>query len=238
MKLETILKKWEDGDASPSLMIEVTEKCNFKCGHCLRGPADKAVFSQETLYKFLEKSCVKYISDITFTGGEPLLHHKIISETLKTFWRFNVEVGNFYIATNGSSFNKDSLLAIGELHSYCSDNEISCVEISNSIWHQKERERLSLSKFVPSSFDDMYDLYYDEINEIIENHYPSFNEIIFVKDRRKYISMIKEGKYTGSDGVSPFSKNDGLIYLNSRGKMIFETCDLSFKTQEKIGIDL
>jgi organic radical activating enzyme len=235
--LDDVLKDWEEGESTPSLMIEVTEKCNFKCGHCLRGPANKAVFSQETLVKFLDVSKVKYLSEITFTGGEPLLHHDVITETLKTLWRYDVELGNFYIATNGSAFNKESLLAIAELHNACTDNEISCIEISNSKWHQEERRRLGLNNYIPDDFDVFYDFYFDEINDICENHYPSFNEIVIVKDRRQYKSMVKEGKYKG-EGVKPSPDNDGLIYLNARGKMIINSCDLSFKSQAKVGIDL
>lgn len=219
-----------------TLTIEVTEQCNFKCGHCLRGPADKSVFNVNTLHTILSNTPeLENIGSLVFTGGEPLLHPEIIDEVLTMLWRFKVDVGSFYIATNGSAFNKESLRVIGRLYEFCQDNDISAIEISNSKWHQEERKRLGLFSRVPSCFEDMYDYFQEDMEYVMENYYPCLQEINFCADRRQYKNMVQEGRYTGP-GKKVEHDSENLVYINSRNKIVINACDLSFDSQKQIAL--
>ena len=59
-----------------SLVIEVTRRCQLKCEHCLRGNAQKRDMSRDYIKDLFKK--VGYISNLTFTGGEPSLVPHII----------------------------------------------------------------------------------------------------------------------------------------------------------------
>lgn len=230
-----ILSQIEEGYLD-NLTIEVTEQCNFKCGHCLRGPADKSVFNVETLRIVLENTVeLQYVGLIVFTGGEPLLHPEIIEEVIQMLWRFKVEVGSFYIATNGSAFKKESFMAIGRLYEFCQDNEISAIEISNSKWHQEERKRLGLFHSIPTCFEDIYEYFSEDIEYVMEYYYPCLSEINFCADHRTYKNMVQEGRYTGP-GKKVEQDMENLVYINSRNKIIINACDLSFDSQKQLSL--
>ncbi len=81
---------------------------------------------------------LEYISTVTFTGGEPSLNVPAINYFIDKCQQKGVELGGFYIATNGgrTSGSLEFLQAVIRLYCFCSDNEMSCVEISNSEWHE------------------------------------------------------------------------------------------------------
>lgn len=128
-----------------NLIIEVTRRCNMTCEHCLRWDAEP--IDLDTKYiKILFKS-VEYVSIITFTWGEPSLVPNIISEIIDIAKENNVVIGCFYIATNGKLVTQDFLFALLKLYNYCSDNEISQLQLSNDIYHEKINNKLDLFKF-------------------------------------------------------------------------------------------
>jgi len=56
-----------------NLIIEITRKCNFTCDHCLRGEAQNKDIDHKVIDALLDNN-IEYISNITFTGGEPSLN--------------------------------------------------------------------------------------------------------------------------------------------------------------------
>ena len=88
-----------------SLMIECTRRCNLSCKHCLRGDTQNLNMKPRHISALLKN--VDYISSVTFTGGEPLLYPQAIDAFIQSVKEFNVDVGNFYIATNGTRASED-----------------------------------------------------------------------------------------------------------------------------------
>jgi MoaA/NifB/PqqE/SkfB family radical SAM enzyme len=119
-----------------NLAIEVTRKCNMKCAHCLRGDAQNKNISNKTLATVLEN--VESISSITFSGGEPSLNVKAIREFIRLAKDKGISVGSYFVSTNGKIANPDFLLAMLELHLFCNDNEISCLQVSTDEYHDYE----------------------------------------------------------------------------------------------------
>jgi hypothetical protein len=118
-----------------NLIIETTRKCNLKCDHCLRGDSQDLDINLEHLENFLIN--VDYISTITFSGGEPSLNVFILENILEMLQRLNIEVNNFYMATNGYGLNDINFVTfLIKMYDYCSDNEITEVKVSNDIFHE------------------------------------------------------------------------------------------------------
>ena len=147
-----------------SVVIEVTRRCNAKCGHCLRGTAEDMVLRSDYVWDMFDK--IDRIGSICFTGGEPSLASDVIMDCLEAAKGCNVEVGSFYIATNAIEVPDEFINAIFQWYMYCDDNEITRVDYSNDRWHPKQTEanikKLGVLSFVGQK--------YDPKNELHENY--------------------------------------------------------------------
>jgi hypothetical protein len=224
------------------LMIGVTRKCNFKCAHCLRGEAESGSFDINYLKSFLKNNPeVKYINNLTLTGGEPFLEVELMNSILDFLIENNIAIGYYYIATNGSTFTKEGVEFIFKLHNFVENPDCSYIKVSNSTFHQNEASRLK--KWIPSSFWEVFE---DNIEpeEYIEMYGFSIEDIIFEKESDAYYDiLIEEGralnrnsetgyKRKSATKVSSLEAYELLLYLNEEGLVIPEYCDLSFENQK------
>lgn len=203
-----------------TLVIEVTRRCNMSCNHCLRGDAQNLNLKPEYVESLLSQ--VEGIGSITFSGGEPSLAVGVIEHFLSTAKRFKVDIGNFYIATNGLDITEEFILACVKLYAYCDEKNYCSVEVSNDIFHQDENsydtELLDSLKFFSRKWEK-------------EGH-----------DFERGKTLVNEGRgklnFTSSKNVlehSITSKddfNDGEIYLNCKGNIV-TGCDWSYDSQDK-----
>ncbi len=119
-----------------NLVIEVTRRCNMKCYHCLRGEPQNIDIDHKYLHSLFEQ--IDYVSSITFTGGEPSLVPQIIDDILTMAKMYKVKIGSFYIATNGLDISEAFVIACLKWYAYCSDNEITRIDISNDYYHAEQ----------------------------------------------------------------------------------------------------
>ena len=202
-----------------NLIVEVTRQCNLKCDHCLRGEAESKTVDLnhvETLFNQINS-----IDSITFTGGEPALYPDKINDIMAVAKQNNIEIGNFYIATNGTVSSDEFIKCLMNLYLYCSDNEVSAVDISNDTYHDidamnQHRERLQCLRFVRNKWDkDYFNYYYGNKS-----------------------SLIGEGFAENLDYVRTNTIDDIIIeddtieelYLNCEGNLI-KGCDWSYNSQ-------
>lgn len=208
-----------------NLIIEVTRKCNMTCAHCLRGTAQNKEIKKETISKFLLNNKIEYISTITFTGGEPSLNTQAIKDFILICKENNIEVGNFYIATNGKQENEEFLRACLDLYLFCSDNEMSQVQVSRSDFHNEQDEnwikKLSCLKFANERENINYEMV------ISEGKGKELNELNGTIDTARKIKP--EPLTLEEDHI------EGEIYLNVNGD-ICTSCDLSYIRQNKLKI--
>lgn len=201
-------------------IIEVTRKCNMACCHCLRGNAQNKEISKETLSKFLLNNDIRYISTVTFTGGEPSLNCQAINDFIDICSKHAIEVGNFYIATNGKQVTESFISTCLRLFLFCSENEVSQIEISRSDYHIDQNEeaikKLKCLRFVSER------PYLSYKNLIDEGKAKSLNQLNGIKGQKKKIYPL-----TIEDNII-----DGEIYLNCKGD-ICSSCDLSYRRQDK-----
>lgn len=98
------------------LTIETTRRCNMACEHCLRGPAQDMDMHAEVLDNLFSR--ISRIRHLTFTGGEPSLRPGIMSHALAMAMKYDVDVGQVYLVTNGKTVTADFMSACMAWHRY------------------------------------------------------------------------------------------------------------------------
>jgi len=202
----------------PNCIIEITRMCNMTCAHCLRGDMQDMCMKEEHLDSLFSKA--DYISTLTLTGGEPSLRPDIIRLVLNKAKQYNVEVGSFYIATNGKGITSEFAMVCLEWFLYCEDKEYCMVELSNDTFH-----------------DDS-----DNDNLLQGLSFYSQREPM---RRDGVISMGRAQDYgigMRSLDVSGYEIEEGMIvegeiYLNCEGYIV-SSCDLSYDDQEEFTVCL
>lgn len=101
----------------PRLSIVITERCTLKCKLC----AEYSPFyrpqphhSKEEVFRFLDEifSVVDSVGDLSFSGGEPLLHRDLW-EMIEYAGRYIDRIGRLLILTNGTLLpDREKLLSL------------------------------------------------------------------------------------------------------------------------------
>jgi len=197
----------------------------MQCEHCLRGDAQNKDIKDYVMSKFLTSNKITYISTVTFTGGEPFLNLESINNFIDLCKNLDIGIGSFYIATNGKTYSNEVLNTMLKLYSYCDDNEISQLHISNDIYHSNEgQEQEIINKLMLFRFTSLKDeLDYKHV--IAEGRGVEIAELNGTIDNARIIKAEKNFK--------DFEElNEYTIYLNVDGDVLSE-CDLSYERQSE-----
>lgn len=219
------------------IIIEVTRQCNLKCDHCLRGePENKIIRKRHVELLF---SQVEEIHTLTLTGGEPALWPSKIEMILSVAKKYEVDIQNFYIATNGTIAYDSFILSLIKLWLYCSDNEISGMDISNDNFHDMDLIEKNLKKFKALSFvkykyfPRQNGFYYDTCPK--PDKFPDY--VYAMENEPDKILAQGRGIDWGDKKIHAYTWNDLLkepdnieLYLNCDGNIIIG-CDWSYKNQ-------
>lgn len=121
-----------------TLTLEVTRKCNLKCGHCLRGCAQNKTMTEDVIAAIF--SHIDHVYNLVIGGGEPSLATETIHQIYQyLLWR-DVSIENIFIVTNGKKISKQLLHEFNRLYGLCGNSsEISGFAISNDEFHVAER---------------------------------------------------------------------------------------------------
>ena len=136
-----------------SLYIETTRRCNMSCEHCMRGDAQASDLDPDILRPLLEQT--DYIETIGFSGGEPSLNPNAIASVLELCKEYHINVGNFYIVTNGKELSDQFLHTMMNWLLYtCGDPDMNGIALSQDEYHEpipwENRNKLQLfSAFRP-----------------------------------------------------------------------------------------
>lgn len=120
------------------LMIEAGRSCQLTCDHCIRGESQKKRLNVDKFEDFIVKSNIKSIGLLMFTGGEPSLFAKEIEGVIDVLVKYSIDVGSWWISSNGLYHRKtySFLRACARLHNFCTDNDMSGIQISTGDFHQ------------------------------------------------------------------------------------------------------
>ncbi len=108
------------------VIIEITDKCNFRCIHCFANKNDYEL-SVQSWKKIFDNICNEKIQSITITGGEPLLYKELFT-LLK---QINFKKTLLTLDTNSSLINENN---INLIEKYFKKVRISHYGINRS-WH-------------------------------------------------------------------------------------------------------
>lgn len=206
-----------------NLFIETTRRCQLECEHCLRGDTEYKDLDVTYLDELLED--VDRISSVTFTGGEPFLNPRIIQHFIEIVKKNDIEVGYFYIATNGIVFEKNTseyvrkcLFILIELYLLMSAKENCSIQISTDHFHKTE-----------ITDDNMlYALSFTSHKGEIEEKY------LLPEGRGAYWNTTRRPPATTWNYEYP---EELMIYLNVNGRVCWN-CDLSYETQDDISVSI
>lgn len=209
------------------LVIEVTRRCNMKCGHCLRGEPQNKTMCETHLRNLLRQT--SYISNVTFTGGEPTLPSglKMIEKFIDLCHAYNVQVGNWYIVTNALKWRSELPRILWRLNNLCCDNEVSAISISGDQYHETD------------SHDRNTFLWRLEEGLMEEGLY----EEITIDTRGEIHNLIGQGRGWGEDPReesltydyfdNELNVMEATLHLNCNGDIILG-CDWSYESQDTL----
>lgn len=209
------------------LVLEITRRCNLQCLHCLRGPAQSKDMANETIDKVLEG--VTYISNITFSGGEPTLAVSKIKYFTKRVKELGIEVGSFYVITNGKIASVALVHALIDLHAYCNkydfEEGVGGLCISRDQYHRdlvNNNQAMNLYSALKFFRPDERkgDIVYP-----IDEGWAHINGIGARAERPNNIVV-----YVDDDGK--VERVEDVVYVNALGDVI-SSCDLSYESQKQ-----
>lgn len=208
------------------LVLESTRQCNLKCPHCLRGDAEEVFMTPHVLDILAEQIHGGQVGTLTISGGEPTLYgSQFIPYVIQAFTTHEVDVCNFYIVVNGTrpSPPKDTLFvrALMDLYLFCSENETSTLDISNSKWHNLHQD---------NEFIRML-----EVLKFTHHRHPL--KSVIPEGRGKNLRDEQRHHWTPNEEITVEEYDKvcyvhGMLYMNAFGH-IFTDCDLSYETQAK-----
>jgi len=202
------------------LVVEVTRRCNASCAHCLRGDAEPLDLKWEyanALFAQLARDSAS-IGCLTFSGGEPSLVPEILIGILDEAKKYDIWIGNFYIATNAVSVSDKFLIACIEWYCFCRDNEITEVQWSNDQYHSTSPEavrRLQALGFAHAKYPESLPR----------------GSLTFLREGRA--RALPEAERLPTESLS-FEDDylEGDLYLNAKGQLI-NGCDWSYESQQR-----
>lgn len=136
-----------------NLIIEVTRICNMKCVHCLRGTAENKTMKKEYIDSLLNQ--ITNISNVTFSGGEPSLNVEIMEYFLSVAKAKKINIGSFYIATNGKHVSESFVIFCLKMFSYCEEKEM-CLIIKTTTKKVKAKKDIVVYKTLIQESDGEY----------------------------------------------------------------------------------
>ena len=209
-----------------NLIVEVSQKCNLKCEHCLRGPARSTKLDVNKFNSFIRQ--FDYIHSLTIGGGEPSLALDVIKDVYYAFMYSGVELGNIYIVTNGTY----NTMALAEMfikfYQLCSDNEISGLGFSFDKWHNFALTTRQMD-YRHVMFHKVRDLFYENgLNDsLIRKHSNlEWTEHVILKMGRAKDWGVRDLVPNEVEIYDDDTINSD-IYFAANGE-IYSSCDLSY----------
>ena len=178
-----------------SLRISLTGECNYKCFFCHREGSKmgdtREENSKEEMYSLIKEAIKNNYTDITFTGGEPLLKSNDIIWYLSKLSEDNLKP-YITIVTNGSLIEDKLLDAI---ENYVEDNKeifkfnFSMHSLKNDVYLKIVRPVI---KAIPTDKENLLELVKENIKKIKERNLIIKLNFVLLKDVNTSKNDIKE----------------------------------------------
>ena len=142
--------------AIENLAIELTRKCNLRCGHCMRGESEAKEISDQTLDRIFEN--ISIVGLLNFIGGESSLAVDRINQLVDTLKRHKTIVHSILVFTNAIDISDEYINVLKNLR------DIAIDDYNDSVGFTKRNEKegkyplkivVSLDKFHLDSSDKL-----------------------------------------------------------------------------------
>lgn len=207
------------------VILEITRWCNMECYHCIRGEREKKRMSKDAMRTVFGKFNCGRIGTLTFTGGEPTLALDLMEYALECARMYHVNVGNIWMATNGTCTSQKFFKLFERWMNYCDDREMCGIRVSIDQYHERV--------FSQGAFRDFQYYVREELG------YRSFY-IEFNGAPNDYDYLYNAGRAQGWGGKEVENKLgfyeydddewrlDGDLYIGANG-ILYPTCDISYE---------
>jgi len=144
------------------IMLEVTRKCNLRCEHCVRGPAQNKSISDRVLNEIGKLD----IGTLTLTGGEPTL----VKDLIPRLRRYNIYPDDVWTCTNGKVYKEAWAKEYLEYVSQLQYRDISGLSVSTDLYHP------GISKHNLKKYQALAELY-ENISVASHNDHMTYDKI-------------------------------------------------------------
>ena len=130
----------------PNLEVSITDRCNLNCEHCMRGEKSNTNISDILLEKIFSE--VGYVSNLTVTGGEPLMVKDRLKYLVYVLRKYKVSVEQFGFTTNGTLYDENFEKIFDDFENYLEktpmtygnihDDKRVYIDFSDDEYHQKD----------------------------------------------------------------------------------------------------
>jgi MoaA/NifB/PqqE/SkfB family radical SAM enzyme len=226
----------------------VTERCNLKCEHCLRGCRSNKVMSDDVIEATL--SNFDYIETLSICGGEVTLALDVVEKIINYIIKHQILVGEITYTINGTIYSQRFLDLIdysnGYLISDGNTKDRTSFAISWDGFHHKEIRRLGMEdKYLENVKQYSESPYYYGVRRLEQKLFREgraelLPEDITVPLRPMEVYMTYYTKYKSKLGFirRKFDRENGnclmgpIITVNTEG--IVTECDASLEHQRTI----
>lgn len=226
----------------------VTERCNLKCEHCLRGCRSNKVMSDDVIEATL--SNFDYIETLSICGGEVTLALDVVEKIINYIIKHQILVGEITYTINGTIYSQRFLDLIdysnGYLISDGNTKDRTSFAISWDGFHHKEIRRLGMEdKYLENVKQYSESPYYYGVRRLEQKLFREgraelLPEDITVPLRPMEVYMTYYTKYKNKLGLirRKFDRENGnclmgpIITVNTEG--IVTECDASIEHQRTI----
>ncbi len=150
-----------------NLGLIITENCNLKCKHCMRGESTKKKMSQPVI-EALDQ--LDSIGNVTICGGEPTLALDTLESIMTFIIEHHIPLSNFSTTINGTIYSEEFLRLLDYIDGYIPHDKYGTKTIfgvSKDPFHYQEAKRLGLE-----------DAYLENLIRYQENpHFLNYREI-------------------------------------------------------------
>ena len=225
--------------AVQNLCMIITEQCNLKCEHCLRGQCSNRVMSDEVIEATLDQICS--IVNLNICGGEPTFALDRLEKIIDVIVEKQILVDAISVVINGTRYDGKFL----DLLKYFDDEAFSAhkkkviFSISWDEYHHREIDRLNMRKqYIENVKRYMENKYFYELNGIHGKLYREGNaELLDESLTIPYVPMKniityarnswgKEDRINGLCNIGP------MVSINTQG--IITDCNASYEHQDTI----
>lgn len=214
------------------LVIELTRRCNMACQHCLRGCAQAIDINKD----FIRKSISSFdrINTLTLTGGEPSLVPRLISYTIEYLIEHGIELGAFYVVTNGKTYSPSMVRTLRRAYQYADEKDMCCLTVSVDPYHD---DNFDVLRRYENEIFYHPDKILPKIDNYLINEGRAYENGIGVRNLKPRCSIESESicDYVNLEGDEVLGVGDGLMYITALGDVLLE-CDLSYENQEMYSI--